>query len=78
MYRQVSKIEPETGETLSLYLLTVTPEIMSAWESRADVGWEHGVIHVVSPPGLMLLKSFRNSGQDQDDIAYLRSISDED
>jgi hypothetical protein len=59
-------------------LLTVTPEIMSAWESRAHVAWEHGAIRVVSPPGLILLKSFRNSGQDQDDIAYLRSITDED
>jgi hypothetical protein len=70
---RVRKIEPETGETLSLDLLTVTPDIRSAWESRTDVGWEHGVIHFVSPRGLMLLKSFRNSGQDQDDIAYLRS-----
>jgi hypothetical protein len=27
---------------------------------------------------LILLKSFRRSGQDQDDIKYLRSIIDED
>jgi len=31
---RVSKIEPSTGETLILDLLTVTPEIISAWESR--------------------------------------------
>ena len=75
---RVNKIEPETGETLSLDLLTVSPEIMSAWESRIEVGWEHGVIRVVSPRGLITLKAFRNSGQDRDDIAFLRRILDED
>lgn len=29
---------------------------------------------MVSPQGLILLKSFCNSGQDQDDIAYLRKL----
>jgi hypothetical protein len=75
---RVSKIEPSTGETLMLDLLTVTPELMSAWESRTKVDWEHGSISVVSPHGLILLKSFRKSGQDQDDIIFLRSIIDED
>jgi hypothetical protein len=32
----------------------------------------------VPPEGLILLKSFRRSGTDEDDIAYLRSIIDED
>ena len=75
---RVSKIEPSTGETLILDLLTVTPDLMSAWESRTKVEWEHGALSVVSPQGLILLKSFRKSGQDQDDINYLRSIIDED
>ncbi|MCP4108080.1 MAG: nucleotidyltransferase family protein [Desulfobacteraceae bacterium] len=75
---RVSKIEPETGETLILDLLTVTSEIMKAWETRTEVEWEHGAISVVSPRGLILLKSFRKSGQDQDDINFLRSIIDED
>ncbi|MDI6776988.1 MAG: hypothetical protein QMD03_07085 [Syntrophales bacterium] len=75
---RVSKIEPDTGETLVLDLLIVTPEIEQAWESRTKVGWEGGTLSVVSPEGLILLKSFRRSGQDQDDIEYLRSIIDED
>jgi hypothetical protein len=75
---RVSKIEPGTGETLILDLLIVTPEIESAWDSRKKVEWEHGQISVVSPEGLILLKSFRKSGQDQDDIRFLRSIIDED
>lgn len=75
---RVSKIEPKSGEILVLDLLIVTPEIKHAWDSRMKVEWEHGSIDVVSPEGLILLKSFRRSGQDQDDIDFLRSIIDED
>ena len=57
---------------------SVTPDIKQAWESRTKVEWEGGTLSVVSPEGLILLKSFRRSGQDQDDIEYLRSIIDED
>lgn len=75
---RVSKVEPGTGETLSVDMLIVTPEVRQAWDSRMNVEWEGGVLSVVSPQGLILLKSFRKSGQDQDDIQYLRSILDED
>ena len=75
---RVSKIESGTGETLALDLLIVTPDIKQAWESRIKVEWEGGTLSVVSPEGLILLKSLRRSGQDQDDIEYLRSIIDED
>jgi hypothetical protein len=73
-----NKIEPGTGEILILDLLIVTPSIKGAWDSRKEVEWEDGKISVVSPEGLILLKSFRKSGQDQDDIRFLRSIIDED
>jgi len=75
---RLSKIEPGSGEVIVLDLLIVTPEIKNAWDSRIKVEWEHGDIDVVSPEGLILLKSFRRSGQDQDDIDFLRSIVDED
>jgi len=75
---RLSKIEDSTGETLVLDLLIVTSEIRQAWESRRNVEWEGGTLSVVSVEGLVLLKSFRKSGQDQDDIQYLRSIIDED
>jgi hypothetical protein len=42
------------------------------------VEWEGGTLSVVSPEGVIILKSLRGSGQDQDDIEYLRSITDED
>lgn len=75
---RVTKIETDTGEALFLDMLLVTPEIQEAWNNRLEVEWEHGTIKVVSPEGLILLKSFRKSGQDQDDIDFLRSIIDED
>lgn len=75
---RVSKIEPGTEETLALDLVIVTSDIRQAWESRTKVEWEGGTLSVVSPEGLILLKSFRRSGQDQDDTEYLRSIIDED
>ena len=75
---RVSKLEAGTGETLMLDLLLVSPEIRKSWDGRMKVEWEHGSLSVVSPEGLILLKSLRGSGQDQDDIAFLRSIIHED
>ena len=76
IYRVV-KTEPGTGEELALDFLLVTPEIAAAWETRREVAWEGRTLKVVSPQGLILLKSFRRSGKDQDDIEHLRSIIDE-
>ena len=78
LMQRISRIDSKSGEVFSLDLLIVTPETRQAWESRFSVEWEGGVLSVVSPEGLILLKSLRGSGQDQDDIQYLRSITDED
>ena len=75
---RLTKIESGTGEALELDMLLVTPAIREAWNNKQEVEWEHGTLSVVSPEGLILLKSFRKSGQDQDDIDFLRSIIDED
>jgi len=75
---RLTKIDNDSGEHLVLDLLIVTPEIQKAWDSRFTVEWEGAPLKVVSPQGLILLKSFRGSGQDKDDIEYLRSISSED
>lgn len=77
IYR-LCKIEDESGDELLLDLLFVTPEINDVWESRKDVLWEGGAIPVVSPEGLIRLKSLRGSGQDTDDIKHLRGLIDED
>ncbi len=76
IYRLV-KTDLGSGENLVLDFLLVTPETAKAWETRREVGWEGGTLKVVSPEGLILLKSFRRSGKDMDDIEHLRSIADE-
>ena len=73
-----TKIESDTKEALVLDLLLVTPEIREVWNNRLKVEWAYGTLSVVSPEGLIFLKSFRKSGQDKDDIDFLRSIIDED
>ena len=77
IYR-LCKIDPETAEELVLDFLVVTPETVGAWETRREVEWEGRMLKVVSPQGMILLKSFRRSGKDQDDIEHLRSVDDED
>jgi hypothetical protein len=77
IYR-LCKIDPDSSEELVLDLLIVTPETQLAWENRVKVEWEGGILSVVSPEGLILLKSFRGSGQDRDDMEHLRSIMHED
>jgi hypothetical protein len=77
IYR-LCKIDTESGEELILDLLLVTSHLQSVWENRLTVEWEGGTLSVVSPEGLIALKSIRGSGQDKDDIEYLRSITDED
>lgn len=45
---------------------------------QINVEWEGGALKVVSPKGLIELKSLRKSGQDEDDIKYLKGLIDED
>jgi len=60
-----------------LDLLLVTPMTQPAWDTRRVVETEFGVLTVVSPAGLIHLKSLRRSGQDEDDIRQLKSLNDE-
>ena len=76
IYR-VTKIDQESGEPLVLDLLLVTEKLKDVWSSRTRVEWEQGVLSVVSPEGLIKLKSMRKSGQDEDDIKLLKGIIDE-
>ena len=75
---RLCKVDPATGEELVLDLLLTTDATAAAWTGRREVEWEGRALKVVSPKGLILLKSFRRSGTDEDDIAHLRSIIDED
>lgn len=76
--QRLNKVDKVTGEYFLLDLLIVTPETKKAWEDRINVEWEGTPLKVISPQGLILLKSLRNSGQDKEDIEYLRSLENED
>jgi len=76
MYR-LTKIPRGSGDALVLDLLLVTPQLRKVWDERRRLEWEKGVLSVVSPEGLIKLKSVRHSGQDQDDIERLKGILDE-
>ena len=77
IYR-LTKISPNDGDTLMLDMLLVTLDMATVWESRQSISWAGGELPVVSPQGLIELKSKRLSGQDQDDIINLQSILNED
>ncbi|HOX38603.1 MAG TPA: hypothetical protein PL033_11490 [Candidatus Brocadiia bacterium] len=74
---RMTKLAPESGSHLMLDMLLVTPLIRGVWESRQKVRWLKGDLPVVSPQGLIELKSLRGSGQDADDIVALRRAIDE-
>jgi hypothetical protein len=75
---RLTKAPAGAGDELVLDLLLVTPQVKGVWADRRRLEWEAGTLWVVSPQGLITLKSMRRSGQDQDDIERLRSILDED
>lgn len=70
--RRVSKIDP-AGETLMLDLLLVTPASEQVWATRQSLRWRDRTVWVVSPEGLIALKSGRSSPQDLADIARLEN-----
>jgi hypothetical protein len=71
---RVTKIDPADGETLMLDLLIVTPALERAWDTREKRPWRGGVLTVVSRDGLIQLKTYRSSKQDQADIERLGSL----
>ncbi len=75
---RLSKADKKSGEYFIVDLLLATPETRQAWETRLTVDWKGHPLKVVSPRGLILLKSMRKAGQDLDDIEYLRSLEHED
>lgn len=75
---RMTKIDVESEEHLGLDLLLVTPQTKISWESKISVDWEGGALKVLTPEGLIMLKSLRKSGQDLDDIEYLKELIDED
>ena len=75
---RITKIDEESGEHMVLVLLLVTSHTKTSWDSKISVDWEGGTLKVLTPKGLITLKSLRRSGQDIDDIEYLKELIDED
>jgi len=75
---QIHRLHKTEGEDfLVLDLLIVSDLTRPAWDTRRAVQTDFGPVHVVSPGGLIHLKSLRGSGQDQDDIRRLKELPDE-
>lgn len=68
---RLSKLDTDAGDVLLLDLLLVTPQIETAWKSRTEVEWENIGLQIVSPEGLIALKSLRRNAQDVEDIRRL-------
>jgi hypothetical protein len=68
--RRFTKLDPVAGDSLSLDL--VIPGDAEACSDRQKVDWEGHSLWVVSREGLIRLKSLRGSGQDEDDMRFLR------
>jgi hypothetical protein len=75
---RMTKIDVESEEHMVLDLLLVTPQTKISWDRKISVDWEGGTLKVLTPEGLIVLKSLRKSGQDLDDIDYLKGLIDED
>ncbi len=74
--RRISRPDPETGELITVDLLTVPASLAGLWEHRRRLAWEGGDVWVLSPADLAHLKSLRSSGVDRDDIEWLEKIRD--
>jgi hypothetical protein len=70
--RRLSKIDPSDGDLLMVDFLLVTPMVEATWNNRIKVASDKASVSVVSREGLIVLKSFRRSGQDMDDIERLK------
>jgi hypothetical protein len=75
---RMTKIDEISGEHMVLDLLLVTPQTKTSWDNKISVDWEGKTLKVLTPKGLIMLKSLRKSGQDIDDIEYLKELIDED
>lgn len=59
---------------LILDLLLVTPQFQHVWDTRRQLQWNDRELWVVSPQGLIDLKTSRSSPIDLVDIEKLKNI----
>jgi hypothetical protein len=70
-------LKTEGDDFVVLDVLITTPLTQPAWNDQRVVETSFGPVRVVSPAGLILLKSLRRSSQDQIDIRQMKELADE-
>jgi hypothetical protein len=75
--QRVSKLDPETGELLTLDLLVVGEELQTVWDTRRRATWGGRDIAIVSREGLVTMKRIAGRLQDLADIEALENLDDE-
>lgn len=66
-----SKVDPPSGDILSLDLLVVMLAIAAVWDKREELEWQQSKLWAVSRTGLIALKRLRGSARDMADIEGL-------
>jgi len=74
---RVSKLDPATGDLLSLDLLVVGPGLDEVWARRTTASWRERQIAIVSRDGLVAMKRLAGRAQDLADIAALEGTDDQ-
>lgn len=76
--RRMSKVDPESGELVTLDLLLVSDEDShDFWSDRVRVVWKEGETSVVSRNSLIGMKRVAGRKQDLADIEKLEEMTDE-
>jgi hypothetical protein len=74
----MSKLDPDTGELLTLDLIVVGAELEPVWDSRVVGTFRGRDIVVVSRDGLVTMKRIAGRDQDLVDIKALENPDDQD
>jgi hypothetical protein len=76
--QRLGKIDPATGELLSLDLLIVAPDLEGVWATRIPVASQDRSLTIVSREGLITMKRIAGRPQDLADIARLEGSEDDE
>ncbi len=74
--QRVSKLDPSSGELLSLALIVVSPDLQWVWEDRVEIDTGPRRVIAVSRDGLIAMKKIAGRPKDLLDIATLEGTAD--
>jgi hypothetical protein len=77
--QRVSKLDPDTGELLTLDLMVVSPDLEDVWQTRITIAPAPGKqLVIVSREGLAKMKRIAGRPQDLVDLARLEGVDDDE